>query len=182
MKNLILKIFKLLIVGSLIFALPLNAQENESTNQFKIDFFKVFDSSSGKIIELANVLPSEEYNWRPTENIRSIIESLMHIAGTHYYLASKLNYPIPEGIEPGDFEESVDTKKKALEILSKSIEHIRLAIGNVKDKQLYETVNFFGGKETMQRVILQVGEHIAEHLGQLIVYARMKDITPPWSR
>ena len=181
MKNLLSQIGKLIIVVSVILPLSLNAQE-ESTNQFKIDFFKVFDSSSGKIVKLADAIPADDYDWRPTENIRSIQESLMHLAGTHYYLAAKLNYPVPEGIEPGDFEESVDTKKEAREILLKSIEHIRLAIDKVNDKQLYEIVNFFGGKETMQRVILQVGEHMAEHLGQLIVYARMKDVTPPWSK
>jgi uncharacterized damage-inducible protein DinB len=182
MKNFISQLVKLFILVFLIITLPLNAQDKEQKNQFKIDFFKVFDSSSGKIINLADAIPSEDYDWRPTENVRSIKESLMHLAGTHYYLASKLNNPVPEGIEPGDFEESVNTKEEAREILLKSIEHIRLAIENVNDNQLYESVNFFGGKETRQRVILQVGEHMAEHLGQLVVYARMKNVTPPWSR
>jgi uncharacterized damage-inducible protein DinB len=182
MKNLLSVFFKLIIVGSMISTLPLCAQEIKSTNQFKIDFFKVFDSSSGKIMELADAIPAEDYDWRPTENVRSIIESLIHLAGTHYYLASKLDYPMPDGIEPGDFEESVNSKEEAQEILLKSTGHIRLAIENIDDEQLYEIVNFFGGKETKQRVILQVGEHMAEHLGQLIVYARMKNITPPWSK
>jgi uncharacterized damage-inducible protein DinB len=181
-KNLFSGIFTLILVISMFLPLSLNAQRKESTNQFKIDFFKVFDSSSQKIIELADAIPAADYNWRPTEDIRSIKESLMHLAGTHYNLASKLNHPAPEGIEPGDFEESVETKEDAREMLLISIEHVRLAIEKLSDQQLYEGVNFFGGKETRQRVVLQVGEHMAEHLGQLIVYARMKDIAPPWSR
>ena len=165
-----------------VLIVPVNSQDKLSANQFKIDFFKVFDSSSGKMIELANAFPAEDYDWRPTENTRSIKETLMHITGTHYYLASKLNYPTPDGIEPGDLAESAKSKKEVLVTLSKSIEHARLAIEKIDDKQLLEKVNFFGGKETRQRVVLQVGEHMAEHLGQLVVYARLREVIPPWSR
>lgn len=162
--------------------LPVNAQEEESTKQFKIDFFKMFDSSSNKLLELAEAIPSEYYDWQPTEKIRSIKGSLLHVASANYYLGTRMNFPIPEGINPREFEESVKTKKAVQEILSNSIEHIRGAIQKINDEQLYTKVNFFGGEETKQRVIFQVAEHIAEHLGQLIVYARLKDITPPWSQ
>ena len=174
----------LIIIAFFSFGLPLsvNAQEKESTNQFKIDFFKMFDSSCKKTIELADAIPFEDYNWTPTEKIRTIKESLMHIANTHYFLASKLNSPVPEGVKPREFSKSVKTKKEAQEILLISIEHIREAIQKINNEQLYTNVDFFGRKETIQRVILQVGEHMAEHLGQLIVYARMRGITPPWSK
>jgi uncharacterized damage-inducible protein DinB len=173
---------KFVMVIIMISSIPARGQETNTLNHFKIDFFKVFNSSSGKLLELAEVIPAEDYDWRPTENVRSIKESLMHVAGTHFYLASKLEYPIPEDIDPGEFEKSSYTKSEIQKILIKSIEHIRSAIENIKDKQLYDIVNFFGGKETKQRVILQVGEHMAEHLGQMIVYARMQNVTPPWSR
>jgi uncharacterized damage-inducible protein DinB len=161
--------------------LPLMAQENNSTDQFKTDFFKVFDLSSGKIMELAEAIPADDYDWRPTESVRSIKESLMHLAGAHYYLASKIGSPIPENIESGEYEESIRTKEEVHEYLLKSIEHVKSAINKIEGNQLYDQVNFFGGTETKQRVVLQVSEHMAEHLGQLIVYARMKNVTPPWS-
>jgi uncharacterized damage-inducible protein DinB len=182
MKNLLSLFTKLIIIGFIISTFPLYAQELKSTNQFKIDFFKVFDSSSGKIMELADAIPAEDYDWRPTESVRSIKESLIHLAGTHYYLASRLGSPIPEKIESGEYEESVKTKEETQEFLLKSIEHVKSAIGKINGEQLYEKVTFFGGEETRQRIVLQVGEHSAEHLGQLIVYARMKNITPPWSK
>ncbi len=120
-KNLLSRLLKLIVVGSLVLTLPVNAQEKESTNQFKIDFFKMFDSSCKKVIELADEIPSEDYNWRPTEKIRSIQESLLHIASTHYFLASILNSPVSEWIKPGEFTKSVTTKKAAQEILLNSI-------------------------------------------------------------
>ena len=157
------------------------AQEKNLTNQFKNDFFKMFDSSSKKMIDLSDAISSVDYDWYPAEKIRSIKESLMHVASTNYYLASKLNLPVPEDVLTESFK-SVKTKKVAQEILRKSIDHVRVAIQNINNEQLYSKVNFWGGKETMHRVVLQVGEHMAEHLGQLIAYARMKGVTPPWSK
>jgi uncharacterized damage-inducible protein DinB len=162
--------------------LPVNAQEKDTTNQFKIDFIKMFDSSSLKTTELAASIPAEHYDWRPADEVRSIRETLLHLAGTNYFLASVLNSPVPEGINPREFSKSVKTKKAIQEIVAISIEHIRAAIQQIDNDQLFTKVDFFGRKETMQRVILQVGEHMAEHLGQLIVYARIKGVTPPWSK
>ena len=180
--KLLSRYLKLIVFVLLGLTLPVNAQEKESTKQFKIDFFKMFDSSCKKTIELADAIPFEDYNWTPAEKIRTIKESLMHVASTHYFLASKLNSPVPEGVNPREFSKSVKTKKEAQEILLNSIEHIREAVQKINNEQLYTNVDFFGRKETMQRVILQVGEHMAEHLGQLIAYARMRDVTPPWSK
>ena len=174
--------WKLIVYVTVGLSLSVNAQERESTDQFKIDFFKMFDSSSKKMIDLAESIPFEHYNWQPTKEIRSIKESLMHVAGTHYFLARVLNYPIPAGIKPHEFSQSVKTKKEIQETLLNSIEHIRAAVQKIKKEQLYTDVDFFGRQQTKQRVILQVGEHMAEHLGQLIVYARLKGITPPWSQ
>jgi uncharacterized damage-inducible protein DinB len=92
-----------------------------------------------------------------------------------------LGSPIPEKIESGENEQSINSKEEVEGFLLASIEHVKSAVQNVKHDQLYEEIDFFGGKETRQRVVLQVSEHMAEHLGQLIVYARMRDVTPPWS-
>jgi uncharacterized damage-inducible protein DinB len=160
---------------------PLIAQDVSFTDQFKSDFFKVFNSSSKKVVELAEAIPAEKYSWQPTGEVRSVMASLLHLASANYYLASKLGRTIPDEVDPGEFEESFKLKKEAQKILKESIDHVRSTIENVKGEQLHEKVDFFGGKETKQRVIFQVSEHIAEHLGQLIVYARMNNITPPWS-
>jgi uncharacterized damage-inducible protein DinB len=181
MKKLFSTVLILFTAGLMISVLPINAQERSSSDQFKIDFFKVYDSSSGKIMELTDAISADDYDWRPTESVRSIKESLIHLARAHYYLASKLGSPIPEKIESGENEQSINSKEEVEGFLLASIEHVKSAVQNVKHDQLYEEIDFFGGKETRQRVVLQVSEHMAEHLGQLIVYARMRDVTPPWS-
>ena len=56
------------------------------------------------------------------------------------------------------------------------------AIKNTKDNTLANKVEFpFPGEFTTMSAILITLGHSNEHLGQLIAYARMNGITPPWS-
>jgi hypothetical protein len=57
------------------------------------------------------------------------------------------------------------------------------AIKNTNDAALAKKVEFpFPGEFTSMSAILISLGHTNEHLGQLIAYARMNGITPPWSQ
>ena len=43
-------------------------------------------------------------------------------------------------------------------------------------------VDFFWGPAPVRDVFLQMAAHSHEHLGQMIAYARMAGVVPPWSR
>jgi hypothetical protein len=42
-------------------------------------------------------------------------------------------------------------------------------------------VNFFGMATSVRGIFVAIDAHLAEHLGQLITYARMAGVAPPWS-
>ena len=48
------------------------------------------------------------------------------------------------------------------------------------DKQ--KTVKFLGHDATCEGILLRALAHANEHLGQMIAYARMNGIVPPWSK
>lgn len=48
--------------------------------------------------------------------------------------------------------------------------------------KLDDEVDLFGMKLNNMAIVLIIGGHANEHLGQLIAYARSNDIAPPWSR
>jgi hypothetical protein len=52
----------------------------------------------------------------------------------------------------------------------------------MRSGQLNREVTFFGDKTTVRGVYIFIDAHIAEHLGQLIAYARMQGVKPPWSK
>ena len=66
--------------------------------------------------------------------------------------------------------------------LKKSFEHARNAVKAVSEAQLNDAIKMFGQDATKRKAMITLVEHGSEHLGQSIAYARMNQITPPWSQ
>jgi hypothetical protein len=80
-------------------------------------------------------------------------------------------------------EKDLKTKEALAAELKRSYETIISAIKNTSDAALAQKVEFpFPGEFTgMSAALIALG-HTNEHLGQLIAYSRMNDVTPPWSQ
>jgi uncharacterized damage-inducible protein DinB len=161
--------------------LSVSAQDTKESAMLT-DFFKVYNTAADKFTSLADAIPVEKYDWQPAEGVRSVKEVVLHIAGANYYFASLLGTPIPEGINPRNLDKTVDSKEEAISTLKASIEHFKKAVNSMDADAFNQEVEFFGMKGTKRQVMLIVGDHTAEHLGQLIAYARMNGVTPPWSK
>ncbi|WP_425234438.1 DinB family protein [Ulvibacterium sp.] len=137
--------------------------------------------NQGQVISLAEAFSEEQYDWRPAEGIRSVGESLLHIAGANYYLASKLGFAPPEDVDMMNIEK-IKGKENVLAALKKSNEFILEKMTMVENDKLNEEVDFGFGKFSRLSGLLIVLEHNGEHKGQLIAYARSNNVTPPWSK
>lgn len=137
--------------------------------------------NQGQVISLAEAFSEEQYDWRPAEGIRSVGESLLHIAGANYYLASKLGFAPPEDVDMMNIEK-IKGKENVLAALKKSNEFILEKMTMVENDKLGEEVDFGFGKFSRLSGLLIILEHNGEHKGQLIAYARSNDVTPPWSK
>jgi hypothetical protein len=106
----------------------------------------------------------------------------MHVVGGNSYIPSFMGVKPMAGIERG-MEKSVTEKAKVVDLLKKSMAHARSAVLEIPDSDLDKKVKIFGGQEASERaVIMIIGNHLHEHLGQSIAYARANGVTPPWSR
>src|SRR5258706_6367100 len=139
-------------------------------------------TSSGQVMQLAQVIPAEKYAWTPQNGVRSFAEVFAHIVSANYFFASKLGAKIPEGVKMETIEKDLTTKEDISAALKQSYEVIINAVKNTKDGALAAKVEFpFPGEYTSLSAILIALSHSNEHLGQLIAYSRMNGITPPWS-
>jgi len=155
------------------------APETGARAEFLVDFAAV----TGKLRDLANAIPAEKYTWRPQAGVRSVSEVLLHAAGANYFMPTFFGATVPEGIDLKTFETSTTDKAKVIEALEASIVHARGAVLRLSDADLEKTGKWFGGRQVTYRVmIVGAAEHGHEHLGQLIAYARMNGVTPPWSK
>ncbi len=146
------------------------------------EYMNIFNGSAEKIAGLGEAIPEDKYDWRPDEGIRSVKESMMHVAAANFFLASRLGADMPEGLDPRTLETSIEGKEAALKVLMQSFDHVRMTIKGMTHDDLATEVDVFGTPGNKMRVMMIIGEHMAEHQGQLIAYARMNGVVPPWSQ
>jgi uncharacterized damage-inducible protein DinB len=137
---------------------------------------------SGHVMQLAQAIPADKYAYTPQAGVRSVAEVCAHIISANYFFASKLGAKIPDGVKMETIEKDLRTKDAITAELKRSYELILSTIKNTNDAALANKVEFpFPGEYTGMSAILIALGHSNEHLGQLIAYARMNGVTPPWS-
>jgi uncharacterized damage-inducible protein DinB len=148
---------------------------------FRAEFIAEVDSVGKKLTDLAGAMPQEKFGWRPAPGIRSVSEVYVHVAGGDFFLPSFMGVKVPAGIDR-DMEKTITDKAKVIDTLKKSFEHVKEAAANMSDADLDKKVKVFGGREMTQRALLVlILNHMHEHLGQSIAYARSNGVAPPWS-
>ena len=120
---------------------------------------------------------ADKFAWRFSKDVRSVSEVYMHIAGANYFLSTFLGVEAPK--TEGDIEKTVTKKADVIAELRKSFVHLRNAANGVTD--LETSVMMFGKQTNYQGVLVTMLNHLHEHLGQSIAYARFNGIVPPWS-
>jgi uncharacterized damage-inducible protein DinB len=136
------------------------------------------DDMQKKILSLAMAVPADKYGWRPGRGVRSVSEVYMHIAGGNYTLVSFVgDHPM---LDTRSFER-ITEKPRIIEELRKSFEYLRDTIINTTDADLDKPIHMFGNDSTERAAFMLALNHLHEHLGQSVAYARMNGIVPPWS-
>ncbi len=136
---------------------------------------------SQQLIALAEATPAEKFAWRPAKGVRSTSEVYMHIAIANFYLLSITGPKMPANLTDG-MEESVTSKPEVIDWLKRSLEAVRVAHLAVKPGDLTRKVHIQDRDATVDGMYLRIIVHANEHMGQLVAYARMTGVVPPWSK
>ena len=136
---------------------------------------------SSQLIALAEATPEEKFSWRPAEGVRSTSEVYMHIAVANFYLLSVTGPKMPADWKDG-MEKSVTTKAEVIRWLKRSLEAVKTARAALKPADLQRKVHIADRDATVDGMYLRIIIHDNEHMGQLIAYARMTGVVPPWSK
>jgi uncharacterized damage-inducible protein DinB len=136
---------------------------------------------SRQLIALAEAIPAEKFAWRPAPGVRSTSEVFMHIALANFYLLSVTGPKMPAEIKSADMEKTVVAKAEVISWLKRSLEAVKNAHAGVKPADLERGVKVMGRDAKVDGMYLRIIVHANEHMGQLVGYARMNGIAPPWS-
>jgi uncharacterized damage-inducible protein DinB len=139
-----------------------------------------WDHVSRQLISLADAIPADKYAWRPAPGVRSTSEVIMHIAVANFWLLGQTGVKIPEMSD--DLDKTVTKKADVIDWLKRSLEAVKTARSQLKPGDLEKKVKIANKTATVDGIYLRIIIHDNEHMGQLIAYARMNGITPPWSQ
>lgn len=174
-----------LVILLVLASSPLAAQQGSVTADISADLDRV----QQQLTQLAGAFPADKWDWRPAEGVRSVGEVYMHLLSENYLLAAATGTPAPSetGIKGSDYQTALAYEKTKLSReavmaeLEKSFAALKKSLSTLTHESLAQA-SALGAQSSNQRVMLFASAHSHEHLGQLIAYARMNNITPPWSR
>jgi len=136
---------------------------------------------SRQLVALAEAIPAEKYAWRPGAVVRSTGEVLMHITEANFWLLSETGQKMPAGF-PADPAKIANDKPKVIDWLKRSLEAVKQAHASETPADLQKKVTVMNRSATVDGVYLRILIHANEHMGQLVAYARVNGIVPPWSK
>jgi len=136
---------------------------------------------SQQLIALAEATPAEKFSWRPAPGVRSTSEVYMHIVDANFYLLSITGPKMPADLTE-EMEKTVTSKPEVIAWLKRSLEAVKTAHAAESSKDLQRKVKIDDRDATVDGMYLRIIVHANEHMGQLIAYARMSGVVPPWSK
>jgi uncharacterized damage-inducible protein DinB len=139
-----------------------------------------FAHAMRQVIALAEAIPAEKYGWRPAPGVRSTSEVMMHIAVGNLWLLNATGVKGPAELNES-MEKSVTKKPEVIAWLKRSQDAVAKAHAGASSAELQRKVKIAGRDATVDGIYLRILVHANEHMGQLIAYARMNGVVPPWS-
>jgi hypothetical protein len=141
-----------------------------------------------KFVALAQAFPEDKYDWRPMEGTRSVRDVLVLVAAEANIFPAYWGLPAAEGAAQDYRAESARvggiavTREQVVAQLGRSFNLLSRSLAGMSDAARSADGRTFGRDMKVDAGITLALTDLHEHLGQLIAYARMNRIVPPWSR
>jgi uncharacterized damage-inducible protein DinB len=149
---------------------------------------RTLEIAGDKFQQLAEAMPEESYDWRPSPEVRSVGEVFRHVAADNYFVPALMGFEAPEGTGVTSdgatfqaFQDAERTRDEVLLHVEASFDFM-LASMDASADELERGVMLGSSETTVGDVWIRAITHLHEHLGQGIAYARSNGVTPPWSR
>ena len=126
-----------------------------------------------KIMKAADAMPESKYSYRPTKDVRSFAEILIHVADISYTLCSNVKGEATPGTAAAK-----GSKAEIKAYLKGSFDYCDGVYSGFTDAHLNDPADFFGVKTNKMFILTQVGNHDALHYGNLVTYLRINGLVP----
>jgi uncharacterized damage-inducible protein DinB len=135
-----------------------------------------------------DAMPEDGYALKPTPEIRSFAQQMLHLADANYLFASSASgKPNSLGITLAKHDvlqtTSSETKDAVTKAVMDSYDFAISTLQSMTPEQLLENITFGSrGAITRSGLFGKGFEHQTHHRGQTTIYLRLKGVTPPPER
>ncbi|WP_321477081.1 DinB family protein [uncultured Paludibaculum sp.] len=138
----------------------------------------LYTMAKGNLVKAAEKMPEEQYDFKPTPDVRSFGQVVGHVADANFMFCSAAigEKPPVSGIEKGK-----TTKADLVQGLKDSFAYCDKAYDGMTDARGAATVKFFGSERPALNVLNFNIVHDYEHYGNIVTYLRLKGLVPPSS-
>ena len=130
--------------------------------------------------EYLDAMPEDGISYKPTAEIRSFAEQMLHLANANFMFAAMASGKA-NPYQGKNLEQSPDYKSKAAlsKIVLESYDFVINAINGTPDAQFSGNIKLFNRELPRDLAYQKAFEHQTHHRGQTTVYIRMKGVKPP---
>jgi hypothetical protein len=166
--------------------LPVRAQDTKKSEPPKpalgpsAALLEEWNDTGRKLIEMAEDMPEDKYDYKPKPEMRSWLGQLAHAAqGNYYFINPVLGKPLPK--DDPDLSE-LKTKAQVVTFVKKCFAEGAELIKAKGDAGLSKSYQLGPQMYSFEALAYSLIGHAHEHYGQLVVYYRLNGMVPPESR
>lgn len=141
---------------------------------------KDWERAKAYTLEYMEAMPADQYDFKPTEEVRSFAEQMLHITDANYGLGA-----VVAGVESpvgrGESEKTEDTSREnVIKLVNAGYDFVIDNLKSMSEDQLKESIKVFDQFEMTRGTALDKAfEHQTHHRGQTTIYLRLVGVKPP---
>ena len=168
---------RLLYCFVLVVAMALTAAQSQAAdNQVVGPLRTQWENTKNLIVGMAEAIPEAKYDYKPTPEVRSFREQLVHLAGeNHTYMGTAA------GDKPMDRAafEGLKSREEIIQALKDSYDNGTKFLATLTDEKALEAIPFRNGQMPRWAIIMANLMDNMDHYGNLVVYVRLNGMVPP---
>ncbi|MFA6085262.1 DinB family protein [Mucilaginibacter sp.] len=127
-----------------------------------------------------DAMPADGYTFKPTPEVKSFAEQMLHIADADYFFVSTVSGK-ESPLGKTSLEKTIPQNKEATtKAVMDSYDWVISAVQGMTPAQFQEVASMGKDMKVVKGLLLAKGfEHQTHHRGQTTVYIRLKGATPP---
>jgi uncharacterized damage-inducible protein DinB len=168
--------FACLVLCGVVAAVAPSSVSAQSTSPSVVkELVATWQRAATEILDVAEAMPEEKYGYKPTPEVATFRDQLVHLAGIAQRFVDSAKGTKSESAH------KATTKAEVIGLLKHNLQAGQDMLAALTDAQLLEPVKFPFGDRTVTRFTFWLGPlyQVRNHHGQLVVYLRMNGIVPP---